>query len=244
MNKIKNYPVLIFAPDRTFRVEGEFNSTKNNKNQFIDGKGYLDNSDDYVWIYSIEPPRDANQYPYFWFEGSSIVKSDPSKDTLDYFHLEKCVDYSNERILKTARESEDDQPLYNDEKINDLNASSEIFRPAIYQKDDFLKKIIKTAINEIEVRLSRYKHQMSQKYMISNMTSALRSPTKMSTLYFNSWIEMFNWDVTIIVNSTEQSEDKLPEPLVYLSSRDSVFKLSELGPDFKFPEIPKKNDDE
>lgn len=243
MSKISNYPVLIFTQDKTFRIEGEFNSDKfDTCNKFIDGKGYLDTVDNHAWVYVDEKPRDPNQYPYFWIENGKYVKSEPSQEIYKQFRLNKFVNYNTDRIIQATNESENTDPIYVDDVINDLNASSEIFHPVIYTKDDFLKKSIKTVINVLNISLSKYKYKMTQKYMISNMKSALLSPTKMSTMYFNAWAEMLGLKVTMIIESTDASEDKLDEPFVYLSERDSVFKLSELDEDFKFPEIPKKEE--
>jgi len=243
MSKISSYPCLIFTPDRTFRVDGEFNSNDRqiNINNFIDGKGYLDTVDEHVWIYSENKPRDPNQYPYFWIEDGLYVRSDPTNDIYKQFRLNKLVNYDTERIIQDTKNSDNSEPLYIPEVVNDLNASSEIFHPVMYTKDDFLKKTIKTVINVLNISLSKYKYKMSQKYMISNMKSALLSPTKMSTMYFNMWAEMLGLKVTMIIESTDDSEDKLDEPYVYLSERDTVFKLSELDDGFKFPDIPKKD---
>lgn len=240
MSKIANFPVLVFTTDRTFRIEGEFDSTKkaNSDINFIDGKGYFDTDDEHAWVYCNEKPRDPNQYPYFWIENGNYVKSNPAPEIYKQFRLNKFVNYSTDRIIQAANESDNTEPIYVDDVINDLNASSEIFHPVIYTKDDFLKKTIKTIINVLDISLSKYKYKMSQKYMISNMKSALLSPTKMSTMYFNAWAEMLGLKVTMIIESTDGSEDKLEEPYVYLSERDSVFKLSELDPDFKFPDLP------
>lgn len=230
MSKIANYPVLIFTPDKTFKVMGEFDSTLHplSKPDFIDGKGYLDTSDEHVWVYSHDKPRDANQYPYFWIEDGVYKKSEPTPEVYRQFRLNKLVNYNTEQIIQATKESTNTEPIYVDDIINDLNASSEIFHPVIYTKDDFLKKSIKTVINDLNISLSKYKYKMTQKYMISNMKSALLSPTKMSTMYFNAWAEMLGLKVTMIIESTDASEDKLDEPYIYLSERDSVFKLSEL----------------
>lgn len=243
MSKVSSYPTLIFTTDKTFRVDGEFNSkdTAIVDNNFIDGKGYLDIHDDHVWIYADEKPRDPNQYPYFWIEDNAYIKSDPAPEIYDLFKKNKFVNYDTERIIETINKSDNNDPIYNDEIINDLNASSEIFQPVIYTKDDFLKKSIKTIINDLGISLSKYKYKMTQKYMISNMKSALLSPTKMSTMYFNAWAEMLGLKITMIIESTDISEDKLDEPYVYRSDRDSVFRLSELDDEFSFPELPKKN---
>ena len=246
MSKIASYPVLIFTPDKTFRVEGEFNSSTgaNTHNNFIDGKGYLDTIDEHVWVFASEKPRDPNQYPYFWINNGQYEKSEPTQEVYRQFRLNKLVNLNTERIIQVTNESDNTDPIYVDDVINDLNASSEIFHPVIYTKDDFLKKSIKTVINDLDISLSKYKYKMTQKYMISNMKSALLSPTKMSTMYFNAWAEMLGLKITMIIESTDASEDKLDEPYIYTSERDSVFKLSELGPDFKFPEIPDFNNEE
>jgi hypothetical protein len=245
MSKIASYPVLIFTQDKTFKVEGEFDSSNipANKN-FIDGKGYLDIKDEHAWIYSDGEPRDPNQYPYFWIENGKYKKSEPTNEIYRQFRLNKFVNYNTDHIIQVTNKSDNTDPIYVDDVINDLNASSEIFHPVMYTKDDFLKKTIKTVINVLNISLSKYKYKMTQKYMISNMKSALLSPTKMSTMYFNAWAEMLGLKVTMIIESTDASEDKLDEPYVYLSERDSVFKLSELGPDFKFPEIPETEAEE
>ena len=240
------YPVLIITTDRTFRVEGEFNSADSIPHEiaFINEKGYHDINDGYVWVYVDEEPRDPNQYPYFWIKNGSYVKSDPAEEILAQFNIDKAINYSTNHIIDVTNKSDNTEPIYVDDIINDLNASSEIFRPVIYTKDDFLKKSIKTIINVLNISLSKYKYKMSQKYMISNMKSALLSPTKMSTMYFNAWAEMLGLKVTMIIESTDASEDKLEEPYVYRSDRDSVFKLSELDSDFSFPEIPRKDIEE
>ena len=246
MSKISNYPVLIFTADKTFKVVGEFDSTKKIPivYDFTDGKGYLDIHDEHVWVYAYEKPRDPNQYPYFWLEGDKYVKSTPTPEIYRQFRLNKLVNYNTDRIIQETKESDNTDPIYVDDIINDLNASSEIFHPVIYTKDDFLKKSIKTIINVLNISLSKYKYKMTQKYMISNMKSALLSPTKMSTMYFNAWAEMLGLKVTMIIESTDASEDKLEEPYVYLSERDSVFKLSELDADFKFPDLPNREAEE
>ena len=242
MSKIESYPVLVFTQNKTFRIEGEFNSSKIELDRkFINGKGYLDVKDDHAWIFANEKPRDPNQYPYFWIENGKCVKSDPDTDTYNQFNITEFINYNTKHIIEEATKSGSDD-LYVDDVINDLNASSEIFRPVIYVKDDFLKKSIKTVINTLNVSLSKYKYKMSQKYMISNMKSALLSPPKMSTMYFNAWAEMLGLKITMIIESTDASEDKLEEPYVYLSERDSVFKLSELDSDFKFPELTRELD--
>ena len=248
MNKPKyEYPVYIFARDITVRVEGEFDSsseiTKDEEKSFIDGKGYLDLKDDCVWIYKKMKPMDANRHSYFWVVDNKVVKSNPSPEIRRYFLSKNIQILSKDKIIETCKENPNSTTI--DESIlNDMMASSELFHPVMYAKDDFLKKIVKTVLNELCIPMSKYKSKVDKKYMLSNMKSALVSPTKMSTPYFNGWVEMLKLKVTIIVESEDDAEDKLEEPFVYVGERDTVYRLSELGNiGFQFPEIPEQTED-
>ena len=106
--------------------------------------------------------------------------------------------------------------------------NSEIYRPTEYAKDDFLKKVIKSVLNDLEIPLSKYKGKVNKQYTLSNIKDALDKNTKMSTKYFNNWAEILGLDMVIIVNSKPDAEDKLSEPLVYVGPRDKMMKLSEL----------------
>lgn len=242
------YPVYIFAQDITVRIEGEFDSSedisKEEQKSFIDGKGYLDRKDDCVWIYKKEKPYDANRHPCFWIVKDKVEKSNPKPETRRYFLSKNIQILTKDHIVETCKENPDSVSI--DENIlNDMNASAELFHPVMYAKDDFLKKIIKTVLNELCIPMSKYKSKVDKKYMLSNMKSALVSPTKMSTPYFNGWVEMLKLKITIIVESEDNADDKLDEPFVYVGERDSVYKLSELGKlGIQFPEIPEPVPDE
>ena len=85
-----NFPQYISTTERTVSVIGNIktdtkkdeNKTKDSKNEYVDGKGYIDNNG-FIWIYSINgKPKNKNEYPYFWFnKNKDMVFSNPDEDT-------------------------------------------------------------------------------------------------------------------------------------------------------------------
>lgn len=220
-------PGFIFT-DQTFQVVGVFDGIIKNKYDFEDGKGYVNTNTNHVWIFkSKKPTKDVNKYPYMWVTYDGITEFSRYPDT-GIFNADKIVSVDTNEIIEATVNSKNTSPAFDDSIINDLNAGSEEFHPVLYDKDDFLKKLIKTVLNTVSISLNKYKSRVKQKYMISNMKSALMTKTKMSTQYFNAWVEMLGLKMTVIIESTDDADDKIPEPLVYLSERDNVFKLSEL----------------
>lgn len=220
-------PGFIFT-DQTFQVVGVFDGEIKNKYDFEDGKGYVNTGTNQVWIFkSKKPTKDVNKYPYMWVTDGGITEFSRYPDT-GIFNADNIVSVDTNEIIEATVNSQNVSPAFDDSIINDLNAGSEEFHPVLYDKDDFLKKLIKTVLNTVSISLNKYKSRVKQKYMISNMKSALMTKTKMSTQYFNAWVEMLGLKMTVIIESTDDADDKIPEPLVYLSERDNVFKLSEL----------------
>lgn len=231
MSSIKNFPLFVMASQRTFMCVGEFNSKEYNESEkYIDGKGYLDSYDNRVWIFVKEKPRfDSNVYPYFWRnkEKKEFEKSNPSKEVLNTFQINNLIERKVDDIISSVIENPDEGSGYNDDLINNLNSSSEIFRPVVHAKDDFLKKMVKEVINTLGVVLSKYKHKVKKQYLVSNMKSSLTSNTKTSPTYYNMWAEMLGINTIVIAYSRDDAEDKLSEPLMYVSERDSVYKISD-----------------
>lgn len=228
----KNFPQYIHGKDKTVMVVGRMYDV----DDYVDGKGYI-NTDGSIWIFSSEgKPYNTLGYPYFWFnkrhktENSEIEElefSYPDPDIADYFKEEHMVDLSMKLIVDTTSE---DEELYNEQAINDMNAAAAVFVPNIKDDDDFLKKIIKQAIIDKHIDISRLKYRMTEKYSLPNMKAALQTKTKMSVLYFLSWCELLGLDFTIMVedNGTDP-QDPLKKNLYYLSRKDQVLNEDELN---------------
>lgn len=203
------------AKDRVIRVIGPFNED----DLHTDGKGYI--KDGIVWIYLKKKPKlDRNKYPYIYPEGDSFGYSNPSKETLDGFSEKNIIDLSFDEIV---RQTSDNDVMYNEQAINDLNNAASKYVPVINENDDYLKKIVKEAIVRKNVDINRLKCKMAVSYNLLNMKQALEKSTKMSVIYFASWMEILGLDFEIIIKDNGQDRiDPLKENLVYSSAIDRV----------------------
>lgn len=224
------FPQYISTSERTVSVVGMIDKeTKegdapDTPEKYQDGKGYID-EDEKIWIFSIKgKPKNANEYPYFWFNDEGKKEfSDPPELIRKAYSTEYMVDMSLVNIVDTTKPGE---VLYNEEELNDMNAAAAVYTPVIYDYDDFLKKIVKTTIIEKGIDINRLKCKTGEKYILPNMKAALQNKTKMSVVYFNSWMNLLGCDfeITILDNNTDTT-DRLKNPLVYQSYRDKTSKL-------------------
>lgn len=228
---VKSFPALIVTPKDTFSVLGYFNSKDKDSQdtEFVDGKGYIDSYDNQVWIYKKNKPGDSRTiYPYFWKSDNSIEKSRFDLEYKKYFDPNKLISRSVSDIISTAKENPDEN--YDKMFIDGLNAQSEKYRPVVYANDDFLKKVTKTILNVLNISMAKIKPKLppGQPHRLSNMQSGLNKSTKMSVPYYNSWAELLQYETIIIAYSKDTADDKLPEPIVYLTEKDTAMTVSEL----------------
>lgn len=225
-------------------LENEKENLKRRKVEYIDGKGYVDENEQ-IWIFCSEgKPKNHNSYPYFWLdEDGKKVFSDPPELVKKAYCVDRMVDLSVRRIVEATEPGEQ---LYNEKEINDMNAAAAFFVPTFREDDDFLKKIVKTTILEKGIDINRLKNKTEEKYQLPNMKSALENMTKMSVIYFYSWMDLLGCDFEItIIDRGDDKTDPLKYPLVFQSYSGKVGKLI----DGDIQEIPpskfiKSKDDE
>lgn len=194
-----------------------------------DGKGYIDENGK-IWIFSsLGKPKNANQYPYFWKnpteEGEEVTfsHSEPQEDVLENFDVYHIKDIS---LVSIIENTQDNEVLYDEKEINDMNAAASIYVPTISETDDFLKKVVKWAIIQKGIDINRLKGKIPEKYQLLNMKAALQGSTKMSVLYFMSWMNLLGLDFNITISdSGEDTLNPLKDPLIYQSDRDNVSML-------------------
>lgn len=220
------FPQYVSTSDRTVSVVGmvDKNNEEKETQVFQDNKGYID-EDQFVWIFcSSGKPKNKNAYPYFWLnEEGKKEFSDPSEIIKKAFSVSNMVDMS---LVNIVDKTEPGEQLFNEEEINDMNAAAAFYVPTIKDKDDFLKKIVKTTIIEKGIDINRLKGKTDQKYQLPNMKAALQSDTKMSVVYFINWMNLFGCDFEItILDTGEDKTDPLKNPLVYQSYSDKLSNL-------------------
>lgn len=213
---------FISAPNsKCFNVIGNLNAVISSGGIFIDNKGYIDD-DNTIWIFSGSgQPKYANMYPYFWYENNkSLVFSSPSNSILECFNKKNITDMSIDTIKARTKENE---KLYDEQVINDINSASSVFIPEIKDTDDPCKKCIKYAIIQKNTDVNRHKNRATTTYLLANLKAALLKDTKMSMYYFNLWTEFLGLNsVFILYDNGTDTVDPLPKPIIYDSNTDSV----------------------
>lgn len=244
------FPQYISTTERTISVIGiidkeKFEKEEDKKNyvnvNFTHGKGYIA-EDESIWIWCDAKPMNRNAYPYFWYneEEDKLEFSDPPELMRAAYNVENMKDISLVNIIETTKENEE---LFNEEEINDLNAAAAFYIPIINEGDDFLKRIVKTAIIEKGVDINKLKSKTDEKYMLPNMKAALQNKTKMSVIYFLCWMNLLGCDFEIEVfdNGTDK-RDNLKVPIIYQSYSDNIGRLINgnvepiIPPDFEYEE--------
>lgn len=216
------FPQYVSTNERTVSVVGMIDKEDTTSSVFQDGKGYID-EDEQIWIFCGEgKPKNANEYPYFWLnEDGSKEFSEPAEITLNAYNTSNMKDMSLATIIETTQENEE---LFNEEEINDMNAAAAFFVPIINESDDFLKKIVKSTIIKKGIDINRLKAKTEEKYILPNMKAALVSTTRMSVTYFLCWMELLGCQFNIIVaDNGMDTVDNLKHELIYDSDIDSVY---------------------
>lgn len=207
-------------------MEKEITEEEAKLTMYQDGKGYIDN-EGYVWIYCLNKPAKAcrNEYPYFWKNKNMELEfSNPTQEILDGYCLEKIKDLSKVSVIQ---ETKDDEQLFNEEEINDVNAATSFYVPLLKESDDFLKKVVKATIILKKIDINRLKVKTEQKYILPNMRSVLDTDTKMSTVNFIRWMELLGCSFDIIINNDGSDTELLKNPIIYQSHRDSLGEIIE-----------------
>jgi hypothetical protein len=203
----------VFAPEITLE---EARAT-----DYIDGKGYID-KDGSIWIFCLNKPAKAcrNEYPYFWKNLENDLEfSDPVEEIRDMYVFEKIANFSKVSIIKNTK---DNEQLFDEEEINDVNAATSFYVPLLRSSDDFLKKVIKASIIKKGIDINRLKVKTEQKYVLPNMRSVLDNETKMSTVNFLRWMDLLGLCFDIIIYNDGSDTDLLKNPIIYQSSRDTL----------------------
>lgn len=219
MAKVIEFPQYLSSKHETLRVVGYISDDT----EYVEGKGYC-KDDGSVWIYTTVKPKLPDSYPYIWKdEEGKLIYSKPVDDILNKYKIENAYSVNFSRVID---ETEEDEQLFNEEEINDINASAEVYVPIIKESDDFLKKIVKGIIIKKAIDINKLKARTSAKYIIQNMKSALIGETKMSVTYFCYWMELLKCEFEIVVGNSEGNDEYPLKNKIAISSED--IRVSEL----------------
>lgn len=215
-----NFPMYLpFKGERTYSVVGYIGEVETYK----DNKGYIDKKSGNIYICSKDEKPIHNDVPILFIDKSDKVIN--KKDVLNpqiqsVFKETSLYDLSVKHIADTTDENEE---LYNEEALADMNAATSVFIPTINEEDDPLKKLIKQVIISKKIDINRLKHKMPQKYGLTNMKSALVGKTKMSISNFNVWCELLgvNYEVIMSDNGSD-NVDPLKSVIHYTNDTNQI----------------------
>ena len=212
---------LLAKKDRAYTVVGYVGDV----DFYTDNKCYIDKKTGQIYVCSIKEKPRHDDVPIVFIDdkGKATYAGTKNPTTLKEFRVENLRDLSVDYILENTSE---DEVLYNEKELADMNAATSTFIPIINDDDDPLKRIIKMAILEKNIDINRLKHKLPQKYGLTNMKSALVGSTKMSITGFKIWCELLevNFEIAVFDNGKD-AQDPLKTPLHYSSSDDRVEKF-------------------
>lgn len=214
-----NFPAYLTFKDYVFTINGYIEDT----DVYVKGKGYIEKETGIIWICKDKIPKKID-YPVFTINDSDNFKLhkefNGKQDVLDKFNIKSLEDLSTEKIVNSSSEED---VLYDEAAIHDMNSSNGLFIPTVESKDDFLKKIIKSVIINKEIDVKRLQHRFPEKHGLPNLISALKGKTKMSTTNFLMWAELlgFNFNISIINNGSDDI-NPLPKELTYVNTEDKI----------------------
>jgi hypothetical protein len=128
-----------------------------------------------------------------------------------------------------VKNTNEDDVLYDEQAIDAMNNGADICVETIHDYDDFLKKTLKTVINNKNINTNRLKYKLGEKYALSNMRSALHGTTKTGLPYFLSWSELLGVDFYVIAKDNGSDQlTPLKKPVVYSSRKDQFIDVEDL----------------
>lgn len=189
------------------------------KPSMVPGKGYVYNG--YVWVFKDDTT--SATYPIAYHN------KDDGTDSLKFIEpapedfLAWSVDNILENSFDDACSVSEDRIILSSAMIEAMNNATSSYKPVIAENDDFLKRLVKTAIRTKKVDLNRLKAKMAKSYGLSNLKSALKGTTKMSVNGFHTWMMLLGLDFTISVSVTAApNEGREAMFLQYSSDTDLV----------------------
>lgn len=188
--------------------------------ELIPGKGYIYKN--HVWVFRTDTT--SATYPIVYHadndDGNKLQFIKPVPEEFENWSVDKILENS----FDDARTVSEDRIILSSEMIEAMNNATSSYKPVIADGDDFLKRLVKTAIRSKHVDLNRLKAKMAKSYGLSNLKSALKGSTKMSVDKFHTWMNLLGLDFTISVDTKSCPEEGMVAMhLQYDSSTDRIY---------------------
>ena len=158
---------------------------------------------DYVYVYRGKEKPDGMGI-YKNRDTGELMVIDGSTKEKEKFSVDKIIDMDIESITNKIKEQT--ERFTSEEDLEVMNNSAEVFAPKIKEGDDFLKQVVKQALEEKQISIKHYKNKFSKPHTLNNIKSALINKTKTSINNFEQWAELlgFDWEIRIYDNGMDK----------------------------------------
>lgn len=184
----------------------------------VPGKGYIHNG--YVWVFRNDIK--SATYPIVYHEkgadNDELMFIEPPMEELPTWSVDNILENS----FDDARTVSEDRIILSPDMIEAMNNATSSYKPTIAENDDFLKRLVKTAIRMKGVDLNRLKAKMSKSYGLSNLKAALKGTTKMSVEKFHSWMVLLGLDFTATVVTPANPAENIEELVLHYDSNTDL----------------------
>lgn len=218
------YMVAGYLSDYLLTYEDLSKEKKLTVNDFKENKGYVDDTG-YIHIFRENPNR-AEGIPWFTVvmsaDGTPKLKFTTYRNPImkEAFHISRMGDLSLEPMAIKIANSDVN---YSKSIVEEFTNAGAIYVPKIQHEDDFLKKLIKTAILVKDVDIHKYRPRFSNAYQLSNLKQALDSKTKVSPYAFIQWMDLMDLDFKVIITDNGKDRDNpLNSPVEYDSKKNQI----------------------
>ena len=156
---------------------------------------------DFVYVYKGKSEPDGMG---IYKNNGELVIIDGTAREKENFSVDKVIDMDIESIANKIKEQA--ERFTSEEDLEVINNSAEVFAPKIKEDDDFLKQIVKQALEEKQISIKHYKNKFSKPHTLNNIKSALINKTKTSINNFEQWAELlgFDWEIRIFDNGQDK----------------------------------------
>ena len=162
---------------------------------------------DYVYVYKGKEKPDGMGI-YKNRDTGELMVIDGSTKEKEKFSVDKIIDMDIESITNKIKEQT--ERFTSEEDLEVMNNSAEVFAPKIKEGDDFLKQVVKQALEEKQISIKHYKNKFSKPHTLNNIKSALINKTKTSINNFEQWAELlgFDWEIRIYDNGLDKQNPR------------------------------------
>lgn len=201
--KIKDNSLSIIIDEILCFVQGEAQE-EFEKDKLEKDSAYI--HDGRCYIYGGKLPEKPKSGHFYKVPGKDKLTFIPAID--DTNKVEYIRD--TKKIKREMMERDNMKEIKDEIDISDLH----VFAPPVKTTDDYLKKIVKLILIDLQIDLRQYRNKFAKEYDITNLKASVTKDAPMTMKYFLRWMEVLDCEAYIEIQSKPNGAlNKLSEPV-------------------------------